>query len=205
MKNWLKSFADIKQVFIVPCIVIILCGSMVVVAKVIAPEPPKPMPTPIATTHVAPNTPVLGESTSQPSDPSILPPTPPNRRPVNPKSPNVPLLANPAVAATPAPQSKVVDPNTACNPNYVPCITDEGVLTCVDIGIPVIVKGNDQYGLDSDGNGTACEEYARPAEEDVINEDPTPLPLPDIKPIPVLNGGYPLIWSLPEPGSVIDS
>lgn len=86
---------------------------------------------------------------------TILPPTTTTTAPPPPPPP--PAAAPPAVAAAPAPSS--------CNPNYTPCIpmtTDD--VDCLGGGGdgpvytgPVRITGTDVYGLDRDGDGSACE------------------------------------------------
>ena len=45
-----------------------------------------------------------------------------------------------------------------CNPNYSPCVANARYdLDCSDIGFQVTVKGSDVYRLDSDDDGTGCE------------------------------------------------
>jgi hypothetical protein len=47
-----------------------------------------------------------------------------------------------------------------CNPNYTRCVPNSRTdLDCGDVGHSVRVIGRDQYGLDSDGNGSGCESY----------------------------------------------
>lgn len=47
-----------------------------------------------------------------------------------------------------------------CNPNYSGCVENSSYdLDCPDIGEEVEVLGNDEYGLDRDGDGYGCESY----------------------------------------------
>ena len=47
-----------------------------------------------------------------------------------------------------------------CDPGYLPCIPVADNLDCTDIRMVVRVVGNDEYGLDRDGDGVGCESYA---------------------------------------------
>jgi len=44
-----------------------------------------------------------------------------------------------------------------CAPGYRPCLPIRNDLDCSQVGEPVTVTGADQYQLDSDGDGVACE------------------------------------------------
>jgi len=48
-----------------------------------------------------------------------------------------------------------------CHPSYDPCLPVVDDLDCGEVRAmvppPVQVKGPDEYGLDADGDGTACE------------------------------------------------
>lgn len=51
----------------------------------------------------------------------------------------------------------------ACAPGYAPCLPVVGDLDCGEISPPkrpVRVTGSDQYGIDRDGDGIACEDGA---------------------------------------------
>lgn len=47
-----------------------------------------------------------------------------------------------------------------CHPGYLPCIPVAENVDCTDIRVVVRVVGNDDYGLDRDGDGVGCETYA---------------------------------------------
>ena len=49
--------------------------------------------------------------------------------------------------------------DSACSAGYEPCLPITQDLNCSDIGIRVIVAGEDPYNLDADGNGIGCESY----------------------------------------------
>jgi hypothetical protein len=75
-------------------------------------------------------------------------------------------LPAPTPAPTPAPPSMSSTPpaRTAsganCEPGYSPCLPVAGDLNCDDISDslkPITVTGDDPYGLDADGDGSACE------------------------------------------------
>jgi len=44
-----------------------------------------------------------------------------------------------------------------CAPGYEPCLPITDDLNCSDVDGPVTVTGEDQYGLDRDGDGTGCD------------------------------------------------
>lgn len=48
-----------------------------------------------------------------------------------------------------------------CHPNYEPCLPVQDDLDCGDVQMVVTVRSEDPYGLDRDGDGTACEGYAK--------------------------------------------
>ncbi len=48
-----------------------------------------------------------------------------------------------------------------CHPNYEPCLPVKDDLDCGDVKMVVTVRSEDPYGLDRDGDGTACEGYAK--------------------------------------------
>lgn len=48
-----------------------------------------------------------------------------------------------------------------CAPGYEPCLPVVKDLDCPEIGKVVTVLGPDPYGLDRDGDGTACESFAK--------------------------------------------
>ena len=70
--------------------------------------------------------------------------------------------ASPEGAAAPTPQTLVggVDASQ-CHPSYDPCLPVVDDLDCGEVramvDLPVQVKGPDDYNLDADGDGTACE------------------------------------------------
>lgn len=45
----------------------------------------------------------------------------------------------------------------ACSPNYEPCVPSGPDLDCPEIGFRVTVVGRDEFALDRDGDGVACE------------------------------------------------
>ena len=47
-----------------------------------------------------------------------------------------------------------------CHPGYLPCVPVADNIDCTDIRMVVRVVGNDDYGLDRDGDGVGCESYA---------------------------------------------
>ena len=47
-----------------------------------------------------------------------------------------------------------------CHPGYVPCIPITESVDCSEIRMAVRVIGDDEYGLDRDGDGIGCETYA---------------------------------------------
>jgi hypothetical protein len=47
-----------------------------------------------------------------------------------------------------------------CHPGYLPCVPVADSVDCTDIRTVVRVIGNDDYGLDRDGDGVGCESYA---------------------------------------------
>jgi hypothetical protein len=47
-----------------------------------------------------------------------------------------------------------------CHPGYLPCVPVAENVDCTDIRTVVRVVGNDDYGLDRDGDGAGCESYA---------------------------------------------
>ena len=49
--------------------------------------------------------------------------------------------------------------SNGCNPNYAPCLPVSDDLDCTDIAEVVTVVKEDPYGLDRDGDGTACESF----------------------------------------------
>ena len=47
-----------------------------------------------------------------------------------------------------------------CHPGYLPCVPVADSVDCTEIRSVVRVIGNDDYGLDRDGDGVGCESYA---------------------------------------------
>ena len=47
-----------------------------------------------------------------------------------------------------------------CHPGYLPCIPITDNVDCSEIRMAVRVIGDDDYGLDRDGDGDGCESYA---------------------------------------------
>jgi hypothetical protein len=48
-----------------------------------------------------------------------------------------------------------------CHPDYEPCLPVKDDLNCGDVQMVVTVRSEDPYGLDRDGDGVACEGYAK--------------------------------------------
>jgi hypothetical protein len=69
--------------------------------------------------------------------------------------------STPAQPSTNAPtRTKGARPSSGCEPGYRPCLPRTVDLNCDDIAAgekPVQVTGADPYGLDADGDGSACE------------------------------------------------
>jgi micrococcal nuclease len=92
-------------------------------------------------------------------------------QPVSPAAPGAeasPPEASPAAASTspaavePTPQALVGGvPGSQCHPSYDPCLPVVDDLDCGEVRAivtgPVTVRGSDDYHLDADGDGTACE------------------------------------------------
>jgi hypothetical protein len=55
-----------------------------------------------------------------------------------------------------------VEPAPSCHPSYDPCLPLADDLNCDDIiemgKAPVVVVGDDEYGLDADDDGLGCED-----------------------------------------------
>ncbi len=57
----------------------------------------------------------------------------------------------------PAPLVGAGGSGSACAPGYSPCLPVVDDLNCDDVNGPITVTGDDQYGLDADGDGTGCD------------------------------------------------
>jgi hypothetical protein len=107
-----------------------------------------------------------GLSPARLMDSRRTPPPPPTAPPTT-LPPVVTPPPTPATTVAPptTPPPVVTAPPSNCNPNYTPCVPFASDVDCaggggngpVYVQGPVIVIGNDVYGLDSDGDGIGCE------------------------------------------------
>lgn len=76
--------------------------------------------------------------------------------------------APPTTGAPPPPTTVVVQPllpQTSCHPSYAPCVPIDDDVDCAGgsgngpsyVSGPIRVIGDDEYGLDDDGDGVGCE------------------------------------------------
>ena len=71
----------------------------------------------------------------------------------------LPWAVGPASTPPSTPPSAVTASPGSCAPGYEPCLPNVADLDCGDIRQQVVVTGEDEYGLDRDGDGRGCTMY----------------------------------------------
>jgi len=115
-----------------------------------------------SSTRVEPTTTAAPTTTLAPTTTTVVPAPPaPSVQPV----PQVPLVPQLPKTTTRAPAPPPPAPAPSCDPNYSGCVPIASDVDCAGgsgngpayVRGPIRVIGTDIYGLDRDGDGTACE------------------------------------------------